>query len=86
MGKDPRKRTIVRRVTVLRCRVPLRMGLIRDAIFDDVAVEDFRSGQLLVFSGAAFRHGVLKGRMPPMILNERISSPGISAECAQEPS
>lgn len=82
-GFDPRKRTIVRRIRLSNCRIPLRFGLIGAPILDEVTVEDFRSGQILILWGAAFRRVVLKGRMPSMNFNEKTAIGCITAEHAQ---
>jgi hypothetical protein len=83
LGFDPGKRTVVRRVTVSHCRVPLRFGTIGAPIFDEVTVEDFRSGQVLLLWGAAFRHVVFKGRMPQIIFNERTARESVSSDYAE---
>jgi hypothetical protein len=59
-----------------------RFGLIGAPILDETVVDGFRAGQILILSGAAFRHVVLKGHMPSINFNEKTAFGAVSADCA----
>lgn len=82
-GLDPANRTTFRRVQLSHCRIQQRLGLVGAPILEDILVDDFRCGDVLIFSGAAFRRVTLKGHMPPMILNERMAGGAVPVECAE---
>ena len=82
MGSDPEKRTVVRGVIASDCRILGRFGMIGAPIFTDITIDGLRSGQILIFSGAAFQHVVLKGRMPSINFNEVAAFGSLSEERA----
>ena len=79
-GGDPQKRTTVRNVRLFQCSVPMRFGTIGAPVLDEVIVEDFRSGAILILNGAAFRHVVLRGHMPPVNFNEKMAAGAVPEE------
>jgi hypothetical protein len=82
MGRDPAKRTIVRGIVALDCRILGRFGVIGAPILTDITIDGLRSGQILIFSGAAFQRVVLKGHMPSVNFNEVTAFGSISEERA----
>ena len=82
-GDDPRKRTVIRRLSASDCRISGRFGMVGAAILEETTIRNFRSGQILIFSGAAFRRVVLKGHLPSINFNEMIPFGPISPEKAE---
>jgi hypothetical protein len=76
--RDPRLRAIVRNVRVTKCEQ--RGSTVRSAILEDVIVEDFKTGGLLQFWGAAFRHVTLRGNIGRIMMSPLIAPGNSTAE------
>src|SRR5262245_2648683 len=66
---DPKKRSVVRNVRATNCRT--FNCVVGPALFEDVAIDGLRTGELLIVSGALFHHVTLKGEVGAVKLVKR---------------